>query len=434
MDKKLLIVSYHFPPIVSAGVSRIVGLARHLKARGWNVSVVTVEKSYAERSERASLARIPEDVSVFRTATYEVDRYNPRFLLCKDGVGETGNARASSVRRLLAGVLKPFFAVLHPLLSYPDRQVGWFVPLIRQMRMLLASGGYKLVLSSSPPHSTQLPLVLLKRIRAFHWFADFRDPWTAPPIYGKRTIGISISVLLEKLVLKSCDRVIANTEGNRDALLKAFPVLSKEKVVVVTNGFDENAIEEVEAVSQEEVNCDLMYTGELYEGMLELYTKAVSLLKEKGGAPRLFVYGSVGSSVLENIEKYGLGDCIVLKGEVSYAKSVSLMRKAKSLLLTVAHNARGATWVPSKLYAYLFSGKPILAIAPEGDAAKIVRETGAGEAVTSRDPAEVAGAISDFMRKIDEVPGFGVREYELIEKYSMGKVASDMEDVLLSEV
>lgn len=435
MSKKLLLVTYHYPPVLSAGVSRMLGISRYLAARDWDITVVTVDRSFSEPSDGATEERIPAGITLVRTGTFEIDRFNPRRLIeGRTGREETGRPDPRWGRTLAAHILRYPYALMHPLGCYPERQAGWNAPLFGALRRLLAADRYDVVMSSSPPHSSHLPLLALKRMRPFRWVADFRDPWSAPPHYGKSSAILPLTRRVERSVLGACDHAIANTNGNRGALLAAFPSLDRSKVSVVTNGFDTG--ESVGQASPAEIDCDLIYTGELYEGMLDLYIQAVKLLRDRGyePPPRLNIFGYIDERSARMIADNGLEDLIVFKGRIERARSLALMRSAPALLLTVPHNQRGASWVPSKLYAYLFAERPVLAIAPEGDATDIVNETGTGISITGRDPAQVASAVRSFVDAVRNGTIALERNRDIISRYTMNSIGARIEAILARQV
>ncbi|MBI4721300.1 MAG: glycosyltransferase [Chitinivibrionia bacterium] len=432
MQKSVLFITYHYPPILSAGVSRLVGLTKYLARAGWRCTVVTVARSYAEERDDASLGRIPPGVTVIRTGTLEADRFNPRRMLNGKARGETAGRAGLPGRKLLVELTRYPYAAFHMLASYPERQAGWCVPLFIALRRIMSAGRYDVVVSSSPPHSTHIAVWSLRKVRRFRWIVDFRDPWSAPPHYGKASRLGWLTRKIEGMILRACDRVVANTPGNKASLLAAFPFLDEGTVAVVTNGYDVEESGEACRMDPGEVECDLLYTGEIYRGMLDLYIEALIILQGAGTTPlpRLFVYGAMDGISLEAVRRANLEEFIVFKGAVTLSKSTTLMRAAPALLLTVPHNKRGGSWVPSKLYAYLFAGRPILAIVPEGDAAGIIRAAGAGAAVTSSDPRVVAEGMAGFLSAVAAGTMTGGGREAAIEQFTMESIAAQMESVL----
>jgi hypothetical protein len=400
--RRLSVVTYHFPRIQSAGVYRMVGFVKYLQRRGWHVTVLTVEDSAHEGRDAQSLALIPAGVDVIRTRSREpaahLARAAQRGSTQSNERGEAPPAspRKPVVRRILA---RPGRAAVKAL-SYPDAQIGWAPRVARDVRAFVRAHPGAVVLSSTPPHSTHLGVRLARAFVRFPWVADFRDPWTAPSRQPKGGANMALQRALERWVLRGADAVIANTRGNRDALLAAFPSVDAVRIDVVPNAFDTET--EPAPAGDRRLPCDIAYFGEVYPGMLDAYFAAVATLvaRDRARAPRLFVFGLVSEPDVERVRRAGLGEHIVFQGVVSYAKSLELMREAPSLLLLLPDGDAMASCVPSKLYPYLFTNRPILALVPEGDAARVVRETGAGEVVAPTGSDATAERIADFVARV----------------------------------
>jgi len=238
---------------------------------------------------------------------------------------------------------------------------------------------------------------------------------------------------MEKQVLARCDWIVANTEGNRNALTSTFGDIVEKKMTVITNGFDNEWVRESETWHGQDLDCDLVYTGEIYPRMLRHYVEAMVRLRafRESTVPRLWVFGNALPEVVKRqIVDNGLQGSIEFKGRLSFEDSLHAMSNAKALLYLLPHGSEYVSWVPSKLYPYLFSSAPILAVAPRGDAVRIVEATGRGVAVTSEDPDETAEAILDFLNRIKTNSlNLELKENEL-SKYRMDALADSMDDVL----
>jgi glycosyltransferase involved in cell wall biosynthesis len=198
-----------------------------------------------------------------------------------------------------------------------------------------------------------------------------------------------------------CDCVIANTAGNRDELLASFPGLDASRVRVIPNAFDTETLPDAAPADDPAIACDIAYFGEVYPGMLDAYLDALRLLvaRDAASAPRLHVFGKVDGDV-RRVQRDGLASHVVFMGVVSYTRSLALMRAAPSLLLLLPDGDAMATCVPSKLYPYLFTGRPVLALVPPGDAARVVEETGAGEVIAPGEPALMAARLAAFVERV----------------------------------
>lgn len=428
--RHLLVVTYHFPPIQTPGVYRMLGLVKYLRAYGWRISVLTVKRSTYEVSVGNTVELIPEGVEVIRTNTTEAAAQLMRAAgsTAPKPEGAHTPRKKSWLRRALALPGRPLLRAL----SYPDYQIGWTPRVAREVIAFAKQHPGTVVLSSTPPHSSQLGVRVARAFVRFGWVADFRDPWTAPARKPKGRGNLLAQRAMERWVLFGCDRIVANTEGNRDALLKAFPHLPVERIRVVTNAFDPTLVPPADP-NEKPLACDMAYFGELYMGMLDAYLDAMRILvaRDPAAAPRLFVYGLVSAADVARVRDYGLESHIVFHGTVSYAKSLALMRAARSLLLLLPGGESLKTCVPSKLYTYLFTGHPVFALVPRGDAARIVEETGAGEVVVPGDAEMTAARLQSFIGRVrrGELSGSSTRD-EHTARYSMDRVARDLNGVL----
>ncbi len=439
--KNLLVVTYHFPPIATAGVYRIVGLIKYLQDSGWSVTVMTVNRSSHERTDDSTLGLIPDGVTVIRTPSPEpagrIHSISRKRRRDEPGNGQAGPGVAGeepapprSWRSRIVRFAKTPLRWIYKALCYPDMQVGWIPVVAYRTARFVASHPGTVVFSSTPPHSTQLGVCLARVFRRFRWIADFRDPWTAPLRQPKGRLNLSFQRMLERWVLGRCDHVIANTPGNRDALLNAFPGLDDDRLTAVTNAFDDGEPVATPVDTEGLLECDIAYFGELYPDMLDVYLGAAGELRRRGArVPRLHVFGIVGDADVERVRTAGFDDRIVFQGTVPYARSISLMRGARSLLLLLPDLPRWATCVPSKLYAYLFAGPRILAIAPAGDAARIVTETGRGTAVSPDDPCVVADEIERFVSALEQEQTTAFEAVRL-DPYRMASIAGRIDEIL----
>ena len=321
---------------------------------------------------------------------------------------------------------------VYQMTRFPDKQVGWYFPLVSTIKRLVAQESIDVVFSSSPPHSSQLAVLAARRKRRFKWVADFRDPWTAPSRRPKTRLSAFVQRRMEKAVLENCDVVIANTPGNKAALEKTFPALDPAKIKVVTNGFDPDHSVDRQELPPGALDCDLMYVGEIYAEMLDLLVNALCIIKDRHpqSLPRIHVFGNVDGREFRKIEERGLENHFVHMGFVSWGQSLRLMEEARALLLLLPFERQWTTCVPSKLYPYLQAGKPILAMVPPGDAATILETTGAGVTVTTGEVESTAEAIRRFVDDLRESRLTLERNPDRIDEYSMDRLTDRIDSIL----
>lgn len=441
---KLLLISYNFPPINSAGVFRVATFAGHLCRRGWKITVITVRGSSTETRDPRLMDLVPGDVRVIRTACPEfnriVRRLKPPARPQTPNPAPVGPDAGTVTRRKRRGPVAALARLVTRVLTFPDKQVGWFFPLMWNTARMLRRERPTAVLSTSPPHSSHLPLMVLRTFMHFRWVVDFRDPWTAP---RRISLGgaFNLQRFIEGRVLQRADAIIANTAGNRDVLLETFPGLSPEKISVITNGFDVSRFEDVLSAAAPQSgsrrtgsSCDLVYVGSVYPEMLDLYIAAMRELREQGRPlPRLRIYGVFETPQEQaKVAASGLEDAIEYAGRVPYEESLRVIAGAPALVLLLPAGERHLHWVPSKLYPYLFSRRPILAIVPPGDAARIVDATGSGMVLSSPSASEVASGIEEFLRRVDRDDFSATRNEDAINAYRTERLVDQLDDVLRS--
>jgi hypothetical protein len=423
----LLIVSYHFPPIFSAGVFRVAAFAGKLSRKGWHTRVLTVERSPFESTDASSLRLVDPAVEVIRARALDP----PWAGTMAPPTSRAGNHPVRGFMRKARALLR----IIHNrLFCFPDKMVSWGLPMMLRARRILRSDRY-IVLSSSPPHSSQFTLSVLRRLVNFKWIVDFRDPWTAPSRRPKGALSIRIERWMEAAVLKRCDRVLANTAGNRQVLLDTFDFLDESKVEVVTNGFDDAAKDGAPPADGQAEDFDMLYFGEVYPGMLDLLLDSLDVMVRNNSPriPRILVYGKITNEDLETIRRRGFEEVIEFRGLLPYVESVTAMKRARSLLLLLKHGANFETCVPSKMYPYLIAGPPVIAIAPEGDATDTVERTGAGVAVTSPDPEVVASRLEEVVGQIRSGGLRTDRREREIEQYSIDSLVDRIDRILCEE-
>jgi len=400
-SRTVLIVSYHYPPSTTPGAIRVSAMARRLSARGWNVVVVTATGGSAGDGNT---------IDVIRTSAHAP---------VADGPGQPviATPRPAGLARFARA-----FAI-------PDAYTGWGADLNRAVASALDTHAVDVVLSSSPPHSSQRSLAALHRRRRFRWVAEFRDPWMFPNRRRLSRASAAWQRHMEASVVTRCDRVIANTDGNRTELLAGVRGLDPARVVVIPNGFDAAHVSGPAPVPS---SFDLTYVGEIYPGMFDVYVEALAGLRAQDPAriPTLEVFGTLDSRERRRLAERGLDRFVEHRGFVSHRESVDAMRAARALLLLLPGNDRWRTCVPSKLYWYLGARRPVIAFAPDGDAGQVLRDTGAGWLISARTGTAPAHELAAALEKARAWTG----PAHSIGAYDLDALAARMHDVLAGVV
>ncbi len=384
--RRLLVVANPFPPMASAGTTRVVRFLRHLPARGWEPTVLAAQAK--------GPAPVPDGVRVERTPVPV-----PRALL-------RGGRRSTRVNHWL---------------FVPDPYAPWVPGALVVGRRLLAEQPFDAVFSSSPRPSVHVVASILARGSGVPWLADYRDPWTTYQFRHYPTPAHRASHRrLEAWCLRAAAAVTAVNRPIADDLLARHTFL-RGRTHVLPNGFDHSeAVEDVDLGP----GFWFVHTGRLYgrEEQTAAFLAALAQLPDDVGA--LFV-GVDESRVRPEADRLGLGARVRVEPFVPHARSLGLQRAAGALLLV---NGRRPEGMSSKVFEYLQAGRPIFAISPEGTAARgLFADTGGAVCVTPDEP--MAAPLAAF---VDQVrAGAGPRaDAAAIAPYELGSLTDRLVGIL----
>ena len=375
--KRLLIITYYWPPTGGSGVQRWVKFSKYLPQLGWQPVVYTPENPEQLARDESLLGDVPACAEVLKTRIVEPYEIYRRLTGGKMGEGEVNpvNAQKKSFKKRLSLWVRGNCFV-------PDPRVGWVRPSVRFLKRYLAEHPVDAVVTTGPPHSVHLIGRGLKRALGLHWIADFRDPWTEMFYYKHLALSPAADRAhhrLEQSVLDEADTVISVSPP----VAADFRARTKTPVVLITNGFDE---EDFPAGSvRNDGKFRLVHTG-LFAAdgnPLNLW----DALAERCAADPAFrsrleirLAGKVDTAITAAIRERGLGENLVDLGYLPHDETVREQRGADVLMLPLRQEPEYAKVLPGKIFEYLAARRPVLGIGEEdGAAATILRDTGAGE-------------------------------------------------------
>jgi hypothetical protein len=377
-DKKVLILTYYWPPSGGSGVQRWLKFVRYLRETGWEPVVYTALNGEYPVMDEKLLAEVPEGVQVIRTPIWEPYKLYKRF------TGGKKNERV--VSGFLSENKKPSFTSRISMwvrgnLFVPDARKFWIRPSIKYLRHWLAENPVQAIVSTGPPHSMHLIGLGLHRSTGIPWLADFRDPWTNIDFYQDLRLSRWADGKhhrLEKKVVTTASRVVV--VGNQ--MKVEFEQIGSRKVDVITNGYDEADIPA--DVSAPDETFSLVHIGMMgqtrnHEALWKVLGRLVSENPLFGERFRLRLAGKVDVGVKEMLTRYGLTDKTEFIDYVSHGEAIAMQSRAQLLLLAVndTPNAKGV--ITGKIFEYLAARRPVFCIGPpDGDAAEVLRLAGAG--------------------------------------------------------
>lgn len=391
--RRVLFLTYYFPPSGGPGVQRALKFVRYLPDFGWLPTVLTVRPEAAAYPalDPALAAEVPAAVPVERTAAWDpyalYARLQGKTKAETVSVGFLGEAEATWQQRLARWVRANLFL--------PDARVGWVPYAVARGRRLLAEEAFDAVFSTGPPHSTHLAALVLAARSGLPWVADFRDPWTDIDYADQlptTALARAVDAALERAVLRRATAVTVVTPAWRDDLARRVPAAYH----MLRNGFDPADFGPPPPVPRDVFR--LTYVGNLNAARNpEALWQALARLEAPTRLPHLRVrlVGSVDPVALEAAARWGVEGLVEAEAYVPHGEAVRLMQEAALLLLVINRSGNRQGVVPGKVYEYVASGRPVLALGPHGgDAEAVLHEARAGRLFDYDDAAGVADFVA----------------------------------------
>jgi glycosyltransferase involved in cell wall biosynthesis len=407
IDRSILFVAYHYPPDSSVGAKRIGRLASFLAKRGWRVGALTVKAGYHHTLDNSFEAR---GVTAYRTAMIESVRFLFRRLKRGGRTGGAGGGSGDGPGSFFepsgerSGIIDAIKRFVLSLIWCPDDRHGWVIP--GAMRGIGLLRRYRILYSSSPPHSVHLiPLILSRLSRTVRWVAEFRDPWTSfrKPPFAVSAVSDWLERRWERSVLARSDRVVVVNEAMKRDFTEKYPEYA-DKVVVYYNGYDTGDFTGIDMTRIGGERVVFTYAGSFYIGRSpEGLMRAVSNLVRRGTLDRgrilLQFIGDTsagGSPIADIAARLDIGDCVRCLGPLPYRECLMRMAGSDVLLL---FNINQPLQVPAKVFEYFALRKGILSISTGGITDEILERTGGGVSVSPDDMTALEGAVLDFVRE-----------------------------------
>lgn len=411
-QKKLLIITYYFPPAGGPGVQRWLKFVKYLPDFGVQPIVYVPENPTYPIVDEGLVSEISDKVIVLKNKIWEP--YQLASVFSKNKTKKISSGIFPHKKKQT--FLDKAFLWVRGNLFIPDARVFWVKPSVSYLEKYIKENNIDTIVTSGPPHSLHLIGLELKEKLNVKWFADFRDPWT--------TIGYHKALLLsnyaakkhknlEHKVLNSADTIIVTSKTTKTE----FQAITNKPISVITNGYD---IENVEKQTLD-TKFTLAHIGSFLSDRNPkfLWECLVELLQ---GIPdfkthlEIKLIGAVSQEVLDSIEEFKLNDYLNLLGYVSHNEAIAHQKKSQVLLLIEINSEDTKSIIPGKLFEYMVSNRPIIAIGPQGsDFADIIKETNTGVFFDYSEKAKLKSVILDFYNQFLEgklqANGVGLQQY-----------------------
>ena len=376
--KKVLIITYYWPPASSPGVFRFLKFSKYLVKRGYEPYVLTVRNGTYPSLDPSLVEEINPGIKVFKTKTMEPFSIYSKFVGNKTKslpVGLVPQENDSIKKRIMHYIRANFFI--------PDARKGWNFFAYKKAKEIIIAENISQIITTGPPHSTHLVGLKLKNNLKIKWIADFRDPWTNifyNQFFPRTKKTEKKDFLLETSVLTNADCSVVVSNGLYDEFKNRA-----RRIEFIPNGFDLNDIPERKSVVTQKFI--MAYVGNFKPNQnIDFFWEAIKELKAEiedfQNLFRLKITGNCHCKVLECIKNYGISDLVEIEGHVSHEKAITRMLESNLLLFIIPRALNNKLILTGKLFEYLASRAPVLSIGPlGGDADRLLDEKNRGKMV-----------------------------------------------------
>jgi glycosyltransferase involved in cell wall biosynthesis len=325
----------------------------------------------------------------------------------------------------LSGVNYKYFNV-------PDPFIGWLPFAILKGINIIKKEKVDVIVSTSMPNTCHLVALILKKISKLPWIADFREAWTQNPFIDYPKIVLNIENKMESAVIRNADKITAINDPIRNDLIVKYHDQTPEKFMTIPHGFDLEDFQDVEKSPSKKFT--ITYTGSLYgrrspKTFLEAIKEIIEDDKNMKSELRIQFIGNVHIAK-EIAERLNLTDLVTSSGFVSHQQVFSYIVNSNILLLIIGSGKNDNTISTGKLFEYMGSGTPILALVPEGVAAGIVRSANIGVVVHPNDIEGIKKAILQLYKKYKKGELKIEPNQEIIKQHDMRILSKKVAEVL----
>lgn len=429
--KKVLVITYYWPPAGGAGVQRILKFVKYFPEFGIKPYILTVDEEKASYPviDRTLNNDIPPSAVIKRTNTFEP--FNLYSKLLGEKSIPTGFSNESN-----PGVFQKFSRFVRGNFFIPDARRGWIKFAFKEASEIIKREKIDTVITTSPPHSAQLVGLKLKKKFNLKWIADLRDPWTDIYYYNEfnhLAYAKNLDLKYEREVLENADRIITVSGVLKNLFIKKSSSVDSSKIIVIPNGFDEDDFQTTVNMESSKKEFIISYTGTLadsYKPQVFFY----SLKKITGIFPeihfKLRFIGNPASTVIEKAKKISLSENLELISTVSHAESVKYLLKSNILFLVIPEVENDKGILTGKLFEYLAARKPIVCIGPQdGDAANIISECDAGKTFDRNMEKELSEYLEQMVKNWVSDEGIDISN-EKYKKYSRRSQTEELSEII----
>jgi hypothetical protein len=391
--KQVLIITYYWPPAGGPGVQRWLKFAKYLPEFDIEPIVYIPENPNYPIIDASLLKEVPENLTIIKQPIREP--YRIASILSKKDSKRI--SKGIIHRPKSQGFIEKLMLFIRGNFFIPDARKNWVKPSVNFLSGYIREHKIGTIITTGPPHSLHLIGMQLKVKTGVKWIADFRDPWTTIAYHKQLKLTNRSKAKhkrLEQEVLQTADEIIT-TSFTTD---KEFQSIVNKDIKTITNGYDDQNIESVELYKK----FTISHIGSLLSARNPevLWKVFQELINEYEGFKKTFqlnLIGVLSEEVLDSINKHQLKDFINYIGYVSHDEAIKHQRQSHVLLLIEINSDETKCIIPGKLFEYMASERPIIAIGPmDSDVESILKQTNTGKYFNYNDHESLKSIILEY--------------------------------------
>lgn len=420
--KKVLIISYNFPPVGGAGVQRPVKFVKYLRNFGWEPIVLSVANPSVPVVDSTLLLDIPNDIKIYRAKTFE-----PSYALKK---------RFSSSRAYGNGRLKIIIKNMIANILLPDLQILWWPDLTVKLIRIILKEKPNILFVSGPPFSSFVPVVAIAKLLNVASVLDYRDEWEFAREHWENSknsfLARKLDITLEGYVIRRCKAFVAANRSYVNSIYNKHKNISNSKGYVVTNGYDEDDFSGSPEKKYDN-NIKIVYAGTVWRATsLKNFMIAINDVFNENVSNSNYqhisiaVFGRIVDEESCNINNKHI-QSVNIYGYTDHSKVITEIRNADILLLTLSDLHGSDKIIAGKIFEYMATGNHILAMVPNGETKNLL--FGNYDNVTFCDPNSIIDIKKAIIKAVSTIDIIRERRGNKIPQFTRKKLTQDLSEI-----
>ena len=373
--KKVLIITYYWPPAGGPGVQRWLKFVKYLPEFNIQPIVYCPKNPLYPTLDSSLLQEVDSKITVLKHPIKEPLRFLSLLFKSKTNILSKGGIPDSKKQSLF----ERFLLYIRGNFFVPDARVFWVKPSVKYLSSYISKHQIDTIITTGPPHSVHLIGMQLKVKHKLRWYADFRDPWTDISYHKNLNLTQNTQqkhLKLERQVLNTSDQIIVTSSQTK----QLFSKITQPPISVITNGFDDENVSSITLDSK----FSLTHIGSLFDQrnptlLWNVLSELIEEFPEFKANFQLVLVGNVSADIKASMDSAKLTSFLKIVGSVTHNEAIMYQRKTQVLLLIEANTTEASYIIPGKLFEYINANRPILALGPkQSDIPSILKDTQTG--------------------------------------------------------